>query len=159
MHDEDAALDVVQEAMMRLAEKYADRPADELPAIFQRILQNAIADHFRRKKTRSLWMTLFSSFLPEDEEDTDPLEMLAGESAEDTPETRAEREQTLAIIEQELMKLPPRQREAFLMRYWHDMDIAETAAAMGCTEGSVKTHCFRASHSLAAALKAKGIKL
>jgi RNA polymerase sigma-70 factor (ECF subfamily) len=67
--------------------------------------------------------------------------------------------QLLGIIEKEVEKLPPRQREAFLMRYWEDMDIAETAAAMGCSEGSVKTHCSRATHTLAAALGAKGIKL
>ena len=67
--------------------------------------------------------------------------------------------QVLAIIEEEVRRLPPRQREAFLMRYWEDMDIAETAAAMGCSEGSVKTHCSRATHSLATALKAKGIEL
>lgn len=158
MRDEDVALDVVQEAMMRLAEKYGDRPAAELPALFQRILQNAIRDHFRRQKTRSLWTTLFSAFLSEDDEESDALDVLAAESMGDTPPQHVEREQMLAIIEKELMKLPPRQREAFLMRYWHDMDIAETAAAMGCTEGSVKTHCFRATHALAAALKAKGIE-
>ena len=65
----------------------------------------------------------------------------------------------MAVIEGEIARLPPRQREAFLMRYWEDMDIAETAAAMGCSEGSVKTHCSRATHTLAAALKAKGIEL
>jgi RNA polymerase sigma-70 factor (ECF subfamily) len=65
----------------------------------------------------------------------------------------------LALIDEEIQKLPARQREAFLMRYWEDMDVAETAAAMGCSEGSVKTHCSRATHALAAALKAKGITL
>jgi RNA polymerase sigma factor (sigma-70 family) len=67
--------------------------------------------------------------------------------------------QLLGVIEKEIERLPPRQREAFLMRYWEEMDIAETAAAMGCSEGSVKTHCSRATHTLAAALKAKGIEL
>jgi RNA polymerase sigma-70 factor (ECF subfamily) len=65
----------------------------------------------------------------------------------------------LHLIEAEIQKLPARQREAFLMRYWQDMDVAETAAAMGCSEGSVKTHCSRATHTLADALRAKGIKL
>jgi len=65
----------------------------------------------------------------------------------------------MAIIEEEVKKLPGRQREAFLMRYWEDLDVAETAAAMGCSEGSVKTHCSRATHTLAAALKARGISL
>jgi len=67
--------------------------------------------------------------------------------------------QVLAVIEAEIARLPPRQREAFLMRYWEDMDVAETALAMGCSEGSVKTHCSRATHALASALKAKGISL
>ena len=70
-----------------------------------------------------------------------------------------EREQVLKLIDEEIQKLPTRQREAFLMRYWEDMDVAETAAAMGCSEGSVKTHCSRATHTLAVALKAKGITL
>ncbi|MNR66337.1 RNA polymerase factor sigma-70 [compost metagenome] len=63
------------------------------------------------------------------------------------------------IIEQEIQRLPTRQREAFLMRYREDMDVAETAAAMGCSEGSVKTHCSRATHTLAQALRARGVRL
>ena len=70
-----------------------------------------------------------------------------------------ERDQILRIIDAEIQKLPPRQREAFVMRYWQEMDVAETAMAMGCSEGSVKTHCSRATHALAEALKARGITL
>jgi RNA polymerase sigma-70 factor (ECF subfamily) len=87
------------------------------------------------------------------------LEVEQGSYSPATPHASLEQSQVLEIIEKEVMKLPPRQREAFLMRYWEDMDIAETAAAMGCSEGSVKTHCSRATHSLATALKAKGIGL
>ncbi len=65
----------------------------------------------------------------------------------------------LATIDQEIQRLPARQREAFVLRYWEELDVAETAAAMGCSEGSVKTHCSRATHALAQALKAKGIRL
>jgi len=65
----------------------------------------------------------------------------------------------IAIIEEEISRLPVRQREAFVMRYWEEMDVAETAAAMGCSEGSVKTHCSRANHALAKALSARGIRL
>ena len=72
---------------------------------------------------------------------------------------KLERAQVLTIIEEEIEKLPARQREAFLMRYWNDMDVAETAEAMNCSEGSVKTHCSRAAHALAKALKARGIEL
>lgn len=164
MRDEQAALDIVQDAMLRLAENYGDRPLAELPMLFQRILQNAIRDWFRRQKVRSLWVTLFSSLLPGrgEGDDQDPLETLAaaGESnAEDLPPDRLERMQLIEVIEQEVAKLPARQREAFLMRYWEELDVAETAHVMGCSEGSVKTHCSRATHALAVALKARGITL
>ena len=84
---------------------------------------------------------------------------IASTEAAESSADKVEREQVLAVIEEEIQKLPARQREAFLMRYWQDMDVAETAAAMGCSEGSVKTHCSRATHALALALKAKGITL
>jgi RNA polymerase sigma-70 factor (ECF subfamily) len=149
VRDEDSALDIVQDAMLKLAEKYGGKPLAELPLLFQRILQNTIRDFYRRQKVRSLWTTLLSSLTPDDDEEADPLETLAVSSGLAGPDGRLEQSEVL----------PPRQREAFLMRYWEEMDIAETAAAMGCSEGSVKTHCSRATHTLAAALKAKGIEL
>ncbi|GAB4181366.1 MAG: RNA polymerase sigma factor [Rhodocyclaceae bacterium] len=148
--------------MLKLAEKYAGKPAQELPMLFQRILQNTLRDAFRRRRVRSLWTTLLSSFTPAEDEDADPLETLEADTAASisaSPEQRLEQSRTMTAIENEIARLPARQREAFLMRYWEDMDIAETAAAMGCSEGSVKTHCFRAVHALAAALKARGIEL
>lgn len=149
--------------MFKLTEKYALRPPEELPLLFQRILQNAIRDHMRRSKVRNLWVTLLSAFgAHKDEEEQDPLESIEAEDKgllPSNPQGRLEQSRTLAVIESEIAKLPARQREAFLMRYWEEMDIAETAAAMGCSEGSVKTHCSRASHTLAAALRAKGIEL
>jgi RNA polymerase sigma-70 factor (ECF subfamily) len=164
VRDDDSALDIVQDAMFKLAEKYADKPPAELPPLFQRILQNTIHDHFRRQKVRNLWTTLFSSLLPGDDEggERDPLEALEAQDGAQTSESAAqivERDQILRAIEDEIRRLPTRQREAFIMRYWQEMDVAETAAAMGCSEGSVKTHCSRATHTLAAALKAKGITL
>jgi len=162
VRNEESALDIVQDSMMKLAEKYGDRPAEELPMLFQRIMQNTIRDYYRRSKVRSLWTTLLSSFSSGDESDHDPLETLEVESesyTSNTPDGQLEQSQVLVIIEKEIKLLPARQREAFLMRYWEDMDVAETAAAMGCSEGSVKTHCSRATHTLAAALKAKGITL
>jgi len=147
---------------MRLAEKYGDRPGIEWPMLLQRILQNAIRDRYRRSRVRSLWTTLFSSLSTNDDEDNDPLETISAENLYEglrALERKLEMSQLLGIIEKEVEKLPPRQREAFLLRYWEEMDIAETAAAMGCSEGSVKTHCSRATHTLAAALGAKGIKL
>lgn len=162
MREEEAAADIVQDSMMKLSEKYGGKPMDELPMLFQRILQNTIRDYYRRQKVRSMWTTLFSSLSGDQDEDTDPLETLPVEGESNpfgSPQGSLEQSQVLAIIEKEIEKLPPRQREAFLMRYWEDMDTAETAAAMGCSEGSVKTHCSRATHTLAAALKAKGIEL
>ncbi|MBS1199128.1 MAG: polymerase sigma factor [Proteobacteria bacterium] len=164
VHEEEAALDIVQDSMLKLAEKYGDHPADEFPMLFQRILQNTIRDWYRRSKVRSMWTTLLSAFTPDDDDDADPLETLAADEDTSgggirTPESKLLQAQTLNIIDDEIKKLPARQREAFLMRYWEDMDVAETAAAMGCSEGSVKTHCSRATHALAAALSARGIKL
>lgn len=163
VRQDESALDIVQEAMLKLAEKYADRPTNELPMLFQRILQNAIRDWFRRQKVRSTWTTLFSSFTGKDEdEDYDILETLAAEDTSNVPASPAaqlEQSQTLKIIEESIAKLPARQREAFMLRYWEELDVAETASAMGCSEGSVKTHCSRAVHSLSAMLKTRGITL
>ncbi|MHB1200656.1 MAG: RNA polymerase sigma factor [Polaromonas sp.] len=163
VRNEEAALDIVQDSMMKLAQHYGDKPTAELPMLFQRILSNTTLDWFRRRKT---WNAVFSNMgdfaSPAEDEDFDILETLetlthseGTESAQDA----TERAQILHEIELEIEKLPGRQREAFLMRYWEEMDVAETAAAMGCSEGSVKTHCSRAVHTLSKALSAKGIKL
>lgn len=163
VRDQEAALDIVQDSMMRLAEHYGDRPADELPMLFQRILSNCTLDWFRRQKTRNALFSNMSDFESAGEDgDFDLLDALVvndgsqrSESAEDT----TSRGEILRQIENQIQELPARQREAFLMRYWEEMDVAETAAAMGCSEGSVKTHCSRAVRALASALKAKGIQL
>lgn len=165
LRSEDDALDAVQDAMMKLSTHYGDRPAEEFPMLFQRILQNAIHDLQRRRKVRSFWVTLFSALGGagrDADDDSDPLEHLFVASPSLTregPAVQFERSELMAMIEREISRLPGRQREAFLMRYWEEMDITETAAAMGCSEGSVKTHCSRASQALAAALRAKGISL
>ena len=161
VRNDDAALDIVQDAMIRLAEKYADRPAAELPLVFQRILSNATMDWFRREKVRGAVMTNLSDFSSGvDDADFDLLETL--HTLEDTMGTESaadavSRSQILHRIDAEVAELPARQREAFLLRYWEEFDVAETAAVMGCSEGSVKTHCSRAVHALAKALKSKGI--
>ena len=164
VRDEDVALDVVQDAMFKLAEKYADRPVPELAPLFQRILQNTITDHFRRQKVRNLWTTLLSALQPDDADgnERDILESLEPADGSESAESAADevqRKQILGIIESEIERLPKRQREAFLLRYWEEFDVAETAAAMGCSEGSVKTHCSRATHALARALADRGITL
>jgi RNA polymerase sigma-70 factor (ECF subfamily) len=161
VRDQHSALDIVQDAMLKLAEKYAHRPLAELPPLFQRILQNTIRDYYRRQRVRSMWMTLFSSLRPpHEDEDYDPLETLQSDAGRsDGPAERLERSQTAALVEQALQKLPTRQRQAFVLRYWEELDVAETAVAMGCSEGSVKTHCSRATRSIANFLRSKGIEL
>jgi RNA polymerase sigma-70 factor (ECF subfamily) len=164
VRDEEAALDIVQDAMLRLAEKYGHRPVAELPMLFHRIVQNAIRDWFRRQKVRSLWTTLLSSLGPgrDEDDEQDPLETLqpaAGSETEEGPAAQLEQAQVLEIIRQELNRLPERQREAFILRYWEELDVADTARAMQCSEGSVKTHCSRAAHALQQALRARGITL
>jgi RNA polymerase sigma-70 factor (ECF subfamily) len=161
VQDSHSALDIVQDAMLKLAEKYGDKPVEELPMLFQRILQNTLHDFYRRQKVRTTWLTLFSSFQNKNEdEEFDPLEVLEDEDNQTSPagpDQHLQQKQTIKFIEQALATLPPRQREAFLLRYWEGLDTTETAAAMGCTEGSVKTHCSRATHALAAILKEQGI--
>jgi RNA polymerase sigma-70 factor, ECF subfamily len=163
VRNDDAALDIVQDAMIRLAEKYADRPPAELPLVFQRILSNATMDWFRREKVRGAVMQNLSDFENgADDGDFDLLETL--HTLEDTLGTESasdavSRTQILRLIDAEVGELPTRQREAFLLRYWEEFDVAETAAVMGCSEGSVKTHCSRAVHALAKALRIKGITL
>lgn len=161
--DEEAALDIVQDSMMKLAQHYGDKPPAELPMLFQRILSNTTLDWFRRRKTRNALFSNMNDFeSASDDGDFDLLETLESlvdsdgtESAQDA----TERAQTMREIESRIKELPARQREAFLMRYWEEMDVAETAAAMGCSEGSVKTHCSRAVQALSKALSARGFKL
>jgi RNA polymerase sigma-70 factor (ECF subfamily) len=158
--DEDAAMDLVQEAMISLASKYADKPRNELPLLFQRILTNAILDWHRKRKVRSALFSNLSDFQsPDGEEGFDLLETLDLEQVSEHLEgadTQLQRMQTLKHLEKEIARLPERQREAFLLRYWEELNVAQTAQAMGCSEGSVKTHCSRAIHSLARVLKAQG---
>lgn len=166
VHDEHVALDIVQDSMMKLALKYASKPMEELPLLFQRILQNTIRDYYRRQKIRSLWTTLFSAFTPNDQdksqEDFDILETLQIKQESNfsqEPDAQLERAQLIGLIEKAMEILPPRQREAFILRYWEEMSLGETAVIMKCSEGSVKTHCSRAVHALATILREKGVKL
>ena len=165
VRNDDAALDIVQDSMIRLAEKYADRPPAELPLVFQRILSNATMDWFRRQKvrnalfvnlsetSRALMTTAAISTCSSCW--TRPAAATSTENAADS----VGRMQILRLIDAQVALLPTRQREAFLLRYWEELDVAETASVMGCSEGSVKTHCSRAVHALAKALRAKGVTL
>ena len=158
--DDDAAMDLVQDAMISLATKYADKPREELPLLFQRILTNAILDWHRKRKVRTALFSNLSDFESSDSEgEFNLLETLELETLSEhleSAETQVQRMQILTHLEAEISRLPARQREAFLLRYWEELDVAETAQAMGCSEGSVKTHCSRAVHALARVLKAQG---
>lgn len=162
VRDDEAALDIVQDSMMKLAEHYGDKPANELPMLFHRILSNTTLDWFRRNKTKRALFSNFSDFESGGEDgDFDLLESLAADNDTQTTQSAEDNFASTARvedIEEEIQNLPARQREAFLLRYWEDLDVAETAAAMGCSEGSVKTHCSRAVLALSKALKAKGIQ-
>jgi RNA polymerase sigma-70 factor (ECF subfamily) len=163
VRNQESALDIVQESMMKLAEHYGHKPAAELPMLFQRILSNCTLDWFRRQKVQNALFSNMSDFESStDDDDFNLLESLDASSGSDlgeSAESITDRAQTLHCIEAEVQQLPARQREAFLMRYWEEMDVAETASAMGCSQGSVKTHCSRAVAALSKALRAKGIKL
>lgn len=162
VRDEDAALDILQDSMIKLATHYGDKPMAELPLLFQRILSNTTLDWFRRQKTRNSHFSRLSDFsVPDGSEDFDLLEVNSAENQLQLGESAEQwtgRLQTLQHIESAIMMLPARQREAFLLRYWEELDVAETAAVMGCTEGSVKTHCSRAIQALHKILIAQGIK-
>jgi RNA polymerase sigma-70 factor, ECF subfamily len=162
VRNEDAALDILQDSMIKLCTNYADKPVAELPLLFQRILSNTMLDWFRRQKTRNALFTNLSDFSAGgSDSDFDLLEVTtdtSDEAASESAEQWVGRLQTLEHIEAAVMALPPRQREAFLLRYWEDLDVAETAAVMGCSEGSVKTHCSRAIQALSKTLGPQGIR-
>lgn len=144
-HDEDA-LDAVQDAMLRLAQRYAGRDPGEWPALFFRILQNRVRDMQRRRMVRGRVMALLPWRRGEEQSAPDPV----SEAADPGPGPAAQVEGgvLLAQLEDALHELPARQREAFLLRSVEGLDVAATAQAMGCSDGSVKTHYFRAVQSL-----------
>lgn len=151
LRDREEALDVVQGAMLRLARSYGRRPSQEWPPLFHRILLNGIRDAQRRRSVRS---RLFG-FLPQHrddrpDDDTDPVERIPDGGPD--PERQVMAGQAMQRLETALGELPTRQQEAFLLRCLQGMDVAEAAAAMGCSQGSVKTHYFRALQALRAKL-------
>ena len=145
IRDRDEALDLVQDAMIKLARRYADKPADELTPLFYRILQNRIRDWQRRQAVRNRVMVWFGKSGEDD--DYDPV-AAAPDTAGRSPDEELESYEAMAGLEVALAGLPGRQREAFMLRTFEGLDVAGTAAAMGVSEGSVKTHYSRAVHSL-----------
>lgn len=147
LRDRDEALDVVQDAMIRLARRYGHAPCAEWAPLFYRILQNRIRDWHRRRAVRNRVLAFFGGLPGDAGGEPDPLLGAAGPPA-DNPHEHAARDGAIAALERALAQLPPRQREAFLLRNLEGLDVAETAVAMRCSEGSVKTHYFRAVRRL-----------
>jgi len=141
----DEALDLMQEAMLRFVRLYANRPEAEWHILFYRTLQSRITDWHRRATVRKRFLSFFGQV--SDKEEGDPFQGIADTSALNPAESVFRTEFTKAL-QKALRKLPLRQQQAFLMRAWEGMDVAETAHAMGCSEGSVKTHYSRAVHTL-----------
>jgi RNA polymerase sigma-70 factor (ECF subfamily) len=138
--DADEALDIVQDAMIRLTRRYAKRAPEEWPPLFFRILQNRTRDYFRRQSVKRRIIGFFSR---NDDDEADPLENAPGPQS-DNPLDELERDAAMAALQEALNDLPVRQREAFMMRNFEGLDVRDTAAAMGCSQGSVKTHYSRA---------------
>lgn len=147
LRDPDDALDVVQDSMLKLARNYAAKPSAEWRPLFYRILQNGIRDLQRRRSVRKKFLVwLPDTHQDADNEAQDPLDLVAA-GGPDVPQLLMQ-DEAMKKLEGCLRALPARQREAFMLRNFEGLDVAETAQAMGCSQGSVKTHYSRAVHSL-----------
>lgn len=144
--DVDDAMDVVQDSMLMLVKRYGMREESEWGPLFHRILQNRIRDWYRRTKVRNRWRHWFGPGQEEDDQE-DPIQSVADQTQLPSDEQVALKQATVAL-EQALRALPLRQQQAFLLRAWEELDVSQTARAMGCSEGSVKTHYFRAVQTL-----------
>ena len=146
VRDRDEALDLVQDAMIKLVKNYAGRPNDEWTPLFYRILQNGIRDWYRRQKVRNRVMVWFGRGGSDDDE-YDAVAQ-APDLAGRTPAEELQTGEAMQRLESAIQALPARQREAFMLRTFEGLDVAGTAVAMGCSDGSVKTHYSRAIHTL-----------
>jgi RNA polymerase sigma-70 factor (ECF subfamily) len=149
LRDRAEAEDAVQDAMIRLVRSYGRHPEDQWRPLFYRILKNRITDFQRRRKVRSAVMALWPG---REKEDAAPDPVESAVDPRGSPDEVLEGEELLARIEELLAAMSGRQREAFLLRNFEGLDVVQTALAMGCSEGSVKTHYFRAMQTLNEAL-------
>jgi RNA polymerase sigma-70 factor (ECF subfamily) len=141
--DPDEALDLVQDAMLRLARSYGSRPPEEWPALFQQILVNRIRDWHRSQALRRRVLFWRPARPAEQLEEEDPLDLIADPAAPEGSSALAG-EQMSMLLEDAIAGLPARQREVLELRVWEGLDVEQTAQAMGCSAGSVKTHLSRA---------------
>jgi RNA polymerase sigma-70 factor (ECF subfamily) len=153
--DRDEALDLVQDAMLRLARSYAARPPAEWPALFQQILVNRIRDWHRSQALRRRVLFWKPAPGPDPLDEEDPLDLIADGAAPEG-ESALEGEQVSMLLEEAIADLPARQREVLELRVWEGLDVEQTALAMGCSEGSVKTHLSRALALLRSRLDGAG---
>jgi RNA polymerase sigma-70 factor (ECF subfamily) len=146
LRHQDDALDAVQDAMLQLARAYSNRPEEEWKPLFYRILENRIRDMQRRRTVRGRVMAWMPFRRDEDDEDNDPI---AQAPSNDLPQVaRLQIDEAMVALDAALEELPNRQRQAFMLRNLEGLDVAQTAQSMGCSEGSVKTHYFRALQAL-----------
>ncbi|MFO0775391.1 MAG: RNA polymerase sigma factor [Nitrospiraceae bacterium] len=145
--DEEEALDLIQDAMLTLVQRYRDKPEAEWGPLFHRIVQSRIRDWYRRTRVRRMWRRWLTSPNADQDDAEDPLEAMP-DTERPQPDRAAMQRQAMTALDAALHALPMRQQQAFLLRAWEELDVAETAAAMGCSVGSVKTHYSRAVHTL-----------
>ena len=145
LRDHDDALDVVQDAMISLARNYAGHPEEQWRPLFYRILRNRVTDYQRRRRVRQGVIAWWPG-TAQDDGPPDPVESAPDPSG--APDQQLEGELLLERIERALAGMSSRQREVFRLRNFEGLDVAQTAIAMGCSEGSVKTHYFRAVQAL-----------
>jgi len=145
--DHDDALDLVQDSMFKFVDKYATKPKEQWKPLFYTILNNRIKDLYRKRTVRRKWRMWFSSSNDGDGMEVDPIQIMPDHNAI-SPEHAAKVGDAFGMLEGAVKILPARQQQAFLLRTWEEMSVAETAQAMGCSEGSVKTHYSRAVHTL-----------
>jgi len=143
--NQEEALDIVQDAMLKLVEKYGDKPESELGPLFFRILQSRIRDWYRRSTVRNRFRSWLG--MADEEDDEDALQLVA-DPAGKTPDELLALQGSMGALEDALAKLPLRQQQVFLLRAWEGLDVKQTAQVMGCAEGSVKTHYSRALATL-----------
>jgi len=146
VRDRDEALDLVQDAMIKLTRNYSARNSNEWPPLFYRILQNGVRDWHRRQAVRNRVMVWFHKARPDDG-DYDVI-AAAPDPTGRTPDEELQNAEAMQDMETAVHELPTRQREAFMLRTFEGLDVAGTALAMGCSQGSVKTHYSRAVHTL-----------
>ena len=147
--NQDDALDIVQDAMMKLAQSYAHKSIEDWTPLFHRILQTKILDYYRKQKVRNQWLRLFPGFSGSDSDDFNENDVdNATDHSNTKPDDELLQHRAMETLEQAITNLPQRQQQAFLMRAWEGLNVEETANCMGCSQGSVKTHYSRAVHSL-----------